>query len=247
MLNWQYNSIVSFFMSEGGIEGFSPSEQNEGIDAAALELLREQMKAAHAQMKKDQAQEKKQKDQEESLFEILFLLLKKLGQNDPRIQLIVACLAKNFTAHTILTILSLEFKTVAKLINISFLIENSSLAEAQENSLIIKQLGHKDLEIYQRYNLDLWLKSINASIFSRASKSLHAMNDSYDGQYGLDVLKNIINFIAKDYLIRERAEFTETHLKHFVDLFINNLFERLQKQVAGANPEPNKVENTEEL
>jgi len=234
-------------MSEGGIESFGASEQNEGVDAAALEQLREQMSAARAQMKKDQAQEKKQKGQEDSLFEIIFTLIKKLGHKDPRIQLIVACLAKNFTAHTILVIMSLEFSSVSKIAEIAYLKEDTELSKAQSKNFIVRELGKDGLQTYLRYNLDLWLKELNKSIFARSEKSYKAISNKDHGSQGIDVLKDILVFIAEDHLKRNNGQFTKSHLVHFINLFVDNLSERLNKHILSLKPITSTKPETESI
>jgi len=234
-----------FYMSEN-IESFSASEQNEGIDSAALEQLRENMRAAKAQMKKDKAQEKKQKKQEDSLLEILFVLIKKLGPTDPRVQLISACLAKNFPAQTILIVLSLEFKSISKHLDMKFLEKNTHLAEAQEKALIIGNLGKSKLPIYIRYNLDLWIKSINKIIFDHPHKNLAALRDTDHGTSGQQALGNILSYIAQDNLQKAKVDFYPQNLINFIEAFVGNLAERLQKQIDTTQQITNNIQSTEE-
>ncbi len=219
-------------MSEAGFESFNPVESNEGVDAAALERMREKMKAARAQMQKDQKQEQKQKQKQDSLFEALFILVKQLGPKDPRVQYISACLKYNIPAETILAMIAISFKTIQKLTGLELLSERNTVTPEQQQSLIVaNNLGAQGLPIHVRVNLDFWIKSINKTVFEKPVQNNRAIHHKDTSFYCIAAMKNLISFMAQDYMQRERVPFNAQNIISFVDVFIENLAERLQKQI----------------
>jgi hypothetical protein len=219
-------------MSEAGLESFNPTESNEGVDAAALERMREKMKAARAQMQKDKKQEQKQKKQEDSLFEALFVLVKQLGPKDQRVQYITACLRYNIPAETILSMIAVSFQTIQKLTGLQLSSPRDTVTAEQQQALIVSNnLGTQNLPIHVRFNLDIWIKSINKTVFEKPVQNHRAIFNPYTSQQCIASMKNLISFMAQDYMQRERVPFNGQNIINFVDVFVENLAERLQKQI----------------
>lgn len=219
-------------MSEAGFESFNPSEQNEGVDAAALERMREKMAAARAQMAGDKKQEQKQKKQEDNLFEALFILVKQLGPKDPRVQYITACIRYNLPAETILAMIAISFQTIQKITGLELASPRDQVSPEQQQALIVSNnIGTQNLPVHIRFNLDIWIKSINKTVFDKPIQNHRAIYHPYNSTHCIAAMKNLISFMAQDYMQRQNVPFNGQNIISFVNVFVENLAERLQKQI----------------
>ncbi len=217
-------------MSEN-LEGFSPDEGAEGVDNAALERLREQMKKARQQMQGDQKQEAKQKAQEDTLYQILIAFLNKFGPDHPVVVLVARAIAHNILSELILAVLSLNYDTVQKYLGLKMV---RSEAEAptgiDEKALINPKMG-ANLPLHVRINLDTWLKAVNDAAFLKPIRNSAALQDRREEDEACGAFVNLMSYIAQDYLEREGVEFNPKNVLNFVSAFSHNLHVRLKQHV----------------
>lgn len=212
-------------------ESFSASEGQEGVDAGALERLREKMKAASAQMKKDQKQEQKQKQQEDDLYQIILAFLNELGADSPIVILVSKAVAHNIVAEMILAVLSLNYKTIQKILGLELAEKNTTSETTDTKSLVNPKLSSQDLPLYIRINIDAWLKLINTTAFLKPHKNLTSIKDNWEPTEACSAFKNLMSFIAQDYLEREKIEFNAHNINQFMMAFSHNLIERLENHI----------------
>jgi hypothetical protein len=210
-------------------ESFSPSENSEGVDAAALERLREQMKKASQQMKGDQQQEAKQKQKEDNLYEVLLAFVKKLGPGNKIVALISKCIANNISAEIILALIGPIFPTVQKLIGLEILPPASKvLTEAQTKELINPQISNSELPLHVRISLDNWIKAINSTSFKDPKRNYISIASKANPEKACGAFHGLIAFVAQEYLQREKVDFNPQNVLNFMSLFSDNLIQRLK-------------------
>lgn len=210
------------------LEMFGASESTEGVDAGAMERLREQMKAAAAQMKGDQQQEQKQKKDEDTLYEALVSFVNTLGAHDPLVVLIVKCLAANILSNVILTVLALNYKTLHEVVGIELISPNNGAeADKDEDALIVPKLGEDDLDLYIKVNLDHWIHRINEVVFESPIRNLHGIKQPGDTNRAKGVFVNLVAYMAQDYLEKNNQPFFGENVLKFTSLVCTNLIERL--------------------
>jgi len=214
------------------LEFFSPGEDAEGVSEAALEQMRERMRAAAAQMKKDQAQEQKQKQTEDALYQILLAFIGNLGPEDKIVRLITAALSKNILAEMILGVISLNYKTVQKVIGLE-MVDAKSLkpADVDEKQLVHTKFSNQTLPIHIRVNLDSWIKTINNAAFLKPWRNLTSISDLKDSSKAKKEFSNLISYVAQSYMQKENQEFLGENVIKFSKAFSSNLLERLDKHV----------------
>lgn len=214
----------------GDLENFSVSEGQGGVDAGALDRLREQMKAAAAQMAKDQKDEKKQKDQEDTLYHILITFLNTLGPSDPLVALIVKCLAENIGSDIILVILSLNYKSLSKAIKLD-LINSKEEVNKDEESLIVPKLGDQDLDISIKFNIDLWIHRLNEVAFEKPARNLQSLKLLGQRPMAKTAVVNLMAHIMQVYLQSTNQPFFGENVLKFCGLICSNLVERLEEHL----------------
>lgn len=211
------------------LESFSPSESSEGIDAAALERMREQMKRASQQMKKDQQQEAKQKQKEDNLYEVLLAFIKQLGPENHLVTLIAKAIAHNISAEMILALIAIIFPTVQKIIGLEVLPSAGKvLTEAQTKELINPRISSSDLPVNVRLSLDNWLKAINSTAFKDPKRNYEAIASKTNPEKACGSFHNLIAYVAQEYLQRERIQFNPENVLSFVVVFSDNMVQRLK-------------------
>ena len=147
----------------GDLESFSVAEGSEGVDAGALDRLREQMKEAAAGMARDQKQEQKQKKVEDNLYQILLQFIDKLGPKHPLVYLIVKNMSENLLAELILAIIALNYSAIQKATGLELSDENS--ITIKEDALIVPNLSDQTTPLKIRIDLDIWIRFINEVVF----------------------------------------------------------------------------------
>lgn len=211
------------------LENFSPSESNEGVDAAALERMREQMKRASQQMKGDQQQEAKQKQKEDNLYEVLLTFIRKLGPDNPLVVLIAKCIAHNISAEMILSLIAPIFPTIQKITGLEILPPAGKvLTESQTKELINPRISDSELPINVRISLDNWLKAINATSFKDPKRNYNAMKSLANPERACGPFQNLISYVAQEYLQREKVNFNPENVVNFVTVFGDNMIQRLK-------------------
>lgn len=96
------------------LEHFHANEGAEGIDNGAFERLREKMAQARAQIKKDKKQEASQVKKDNVLFNVLMEFIKHLPADHPTVKGIVSCLSANLPSLVVLSVISLNYKSIEK-------------------------------------------------------------------------------------------------------------------------------------
>lgn len=214
------------------LESFSPSESSEGIDAAALERMREQMKRASQQMKRDQQQEAKQKQKEDNLYEVLLAFIRQLGPENSLVVLIAKSIAHNMSAEVILSLISIAFPTVQKVMGLEMLPSGDKvLTEAQTKDLMNPKFANSDLPLNVRINLDNWLKSINMIAFKDPKRNYESCMSKANPERACGPFQNLIAYIAQEYLQKEKVEFNPENVVNFVTVFSDNMIQRLKMTV----------------
>lgn len=228
-------------MSEGGgLESFSMEEQ--GLDAAALERLREQMRKAQAQAKRDQKREADQSKKEDNLSQVLTALLRK--QQGGFVRVISIALAANIPAYFIMAIIALRFQTVRKEVGLDFgsIKAERSPETSDSKSLVPGNFSNSALPLKTRLEMDMWLKFVIGEAQKQPHKVLNKIQILFEdgSKQASQPLKNLISYIIQDYLQQQKQEFIGQNILAFANNFSDSLVEYLtdytkdQKQVSGA-------------
>lgn len=132
------------------LESFHVNEGAEGIDNGAFERLREKMAQARAQIKKDKKQEASQVKKDNVLFNVLMEFIKHLPADHPTVKGIVSCLSANLPSLVILSVISLNYKSIEKAL------------PAQSADQNLPQVNNADIPNIQK--LILWLQRVQLHI-----------------------------------------------------------------------------------
>ncbi|MDA1061144.1 MAG: hypothetical protein O3B47_05125 [bacterium] len=140
------------------LESFIGSEADEGMSSAALEKLREKMKAAAAQIAQIKKEEKKQKKKEDELLKILLKFVKTSHKKD-LVLLISRVLEQNIPANFILSIILLGNPEIQQQVGETLMLKAGE-HEDSEKALIF--FGRKDetLPLKLRIEMDNWIKNM---------------------------------------------------------------------------------------
>lgn len=223
------------------LESFSPSEGSEGVDAGALERMREQMRAAAQAMQKDQKQEQKQKKSEDAMYQVLIMFIDKLGATHPIVVYIVRTLKDNLLSEIILTIISLNYPVLHSQVGLELVTEQSPLPNASENALIVPNLALSEMSLHLRLNLELWIKLINQKIFLEPVRNLQAIRNPKAPATAKHSFTDLMSYIAQDYLQTAKVDFNGQAIEKYIRALSANLIERLE---AHLNSTP-KISNDE--
>jgi hypothetical protein len=98
------------------LENFQVNEGAEGIDNGAFERLKEKMAQSGAQIKRDQKQEASQAKKDDILFNVLIEFIKHFPADHPVVKGIVGCLSANIPSLVVLSVISLNYKSIDKAI-----------------------------------------------------------------------------------------------------------------------------------
>ena len=210
----------------GDFESFSGAESSEGIDAGALDRLREQMKEASASMASDQKQEQKQKKQEDNLYQILLQFIDKLGPKHPLVYLIVKNMSENFLAEVILAIIALNYPAIQKAAGLE--LTNEQSITIKEEALIVPNLSDQTTPLKVRIDMDIWIKFINEVVFKNPNRNLKAIKNPKYPNTAKHCFTDLMSYITQDYLQNEKVSFFGESIEKFMRLYAINLIERLE-------------------
>jgi hypothetical protein len=213
----------------GDLESFSVAEGSEGVDAGALDRLREQMKEAAAGMARDQKQEQKQKKVEDNLYQILLQFIDKLGPKHPLVYLIVKNMSENLLAELILAIIALNYSAIQKATGLELSDENS--ITIKEDALIVPNLSDQTTPLKIRIDLDIWIRFINEVVFKNPVRNLKAIKNPKYPNTAKHCVTDLMSYIAQDYLQKENVSFFGESVEKFMRLYAINLIERLEQHV----------------
>lgn len=220
------------------LESFSPSESSEGVDAGALDRLREQMKEAAKAMKSDQKQEQKQKKTEDAMYKVLVLFIDSLGATHPVVYYSVKCLSDNILSELILCALSLNYPTIQQLVGLELIPVNTDV-DQDEQALIVPNLANSDMPLSLRLNIEIWIKLINNKAFENPLRNLNALKDLKTPGVPKHSFTDLMSYIAQDYLQSHQVDFNGLSIEKFIRALIANLIERLEAHVKSTQ----KLEN----
>ena len=126
----------------------------------------------------------------------------------------------------------IDFQTIQKITGLELTSPRDTVTAEQQQALIVSNnLGAQNLPIHVRFNLDIWIKSINKTVFEKPAQNHKAIYNPYTSKQCIAAMKNLISFMAQDYMQREQVPFNAQNIISFVDVFIENLAERLEKQI----------------
>lgn len=225
-------------MSEiGGIESLGIEGGEQGVDAAALERLREQMRENQKQAAKDTKKEAKKKQQELSLGDIIIALLKKEDAKG-LLNVVIAALSAGIPASFILKILALRFKSIRQKLGINLGGEaesqKSQQAISSNKALVPNNFSNEALPLQVAIELDLWLKYliadsklIAAELLPKISYSTNKL-DKYDRE-AKNEMKNLISYIVQDFLQAKNIPFNGQSIVVFSSKFSDSLVDYLEE------------------
>lgn len=138
------------------LENFQVNEGAEGIDNGAFERLKEKMARSGAQIKRDQKQEASQVKKDDILFNVLIEFIKHFPADHPVVKGIVGCLSANIPSLVILSIISLNYRSIDK-----------ALPQVSSN-----QLNTNTKEIPQIGKLIEWLSKVKTTLSNLKSSDI---------------------------------------------------------------------------
>lgn len=218
------------------LESFSPSESSEGVDPAALERLKEQMREAAKGMKRDQQQEQKQKKTEDVMYQTLIMFINTLGTDHPLVFYIVKCLSENILSELIISIIALNHPQLQQITGLT-LVGSSQNEILNEGSLVVPDLSSGNMPLHLRLNMELWIKSINDKAFENPTRNLESIRIKKQPELPKHAFTDLMSYIAQDYLLNQKVEFDGHAIEKFIRALTANLISRLD----------NHLKNTPEL
>lgn len=211
------------------LESFSPSESSEGVDPAALERLKEQMREAAKGMKRDQQQEQKQKKTEDAMYQVLINFVNTLGPDHPLVYYIVRCLSENILSDLILSIIALNNPQLHELTGLTLVNQESS--EINEQSLIVPNLSTDSMPLHLRLNIELWIKVINDKAFLNPDRNLNSIRIKKQPELPKHALTDLMSYTAQEYLLNQHIQFDGHAIEKFIRALTANLIVRLDNHI----------------
>ncbi len=129
------------------LENFHVNEGADNIDSGAFERLREKMAQARAQIKRDKKQEASQVKKDDILFNVLIEFIKHFPSDHPLVKGIVSCLSSNVPSLVILSVISLNYSSIAKAIPVPEDAKEIQIAQIPDINKLVN-----------------WLKKVNYSL-----------------------------------------------------------------------------------
>lgn len=224
------------------LESFSPSESSEGVDPAALERLKEQMREAAKAMKRDQQQEQKQKKTEDVMYQTLIMFVNTLGTDHPLVYYIVRCLSENILSELILSIISLNNPALHELTGLN-LADTTSQPTINEQALVVPNLSTESMPLHLRLNIEIWIKLINDKAFEKPSRNLDSIRIKKQPELPKHAFTDLMSYVAQDYLQNQNIQFDGHAIEKFIRALTANLISRLDSHIKSTlelNPNENQ-------
>lgn len=231
-------------MSEiGGMESLGMEGRESGVDAAALERLREQLRENQRQAAKDTKKESKQKKQEVNLGDIIVALLQNSGAAG-LLKVVTHALASGLPADFILNILALRFTSIREKVGVNLGnevdIEQTKEAVINNQSLIPGNFSNEALPLQVAIELNLWVKHLITSSKNNAEDLLPKIslktqkNQNFDFEAKAE-FKNLVSYIIQDYLQSKKLPFNGQNVVLFSSKFCDSLVDYLVAHIQQTN------------
>jgi len=222
------------------LEFFAGSESSEGISEAALEQLKEKMRAAAAQIAAIKKEEGKQRKKEDELLKILFAFLK----DSKKIELIVyisRCLEQNIPAAFILSIILLGNQDIQQATGIYLLPKSvdsmldqhgeDGIPQQESRALVFFGENHS-LPLKIRIEMDQWLKEM---LFQAMETPHKILKSSYTYINDVKEIKpqliDLTTYVVQDFLQQNSRPEEWAATANFSNFTLRGVLNRAQESL----------------
>lgn len=200
----------------------------EGIDPSALERAQEQARENAKQAKKDKAKESKQKQNEDALYDIVLQVIDHLGYNHELSRLLVQALSYNVPSKIILASIAIIFDSIQEFLGMN-LLKDENTETFDQNKNLLPQIQNQDINLKVKLNLNEWLSNFDSIIFEDPKFNFTKVLDPYTKDTLKKPLIDLLAYSNQEYFQRESVDFNPQNVINFINLFSENIIERLLK------------------
>jgi len=206
----------------------SVQDSAEGIDPSALERAQEKARENAKQAKKDNAKEKRQKQSDDVLYDIVLQIIDHLGYNHHLSSLLVQGLSYNVPSRILLASVAIIFEAVQDFLGMN-LIKDEQDTNFDQNQSILPQIQKQDINLKAKLNLNEWLSNVDSIIFEDPKLNYLKVLDPYTKDTLKKPLIDLLAYSNQEYFQREKIEFNPQDVINFINLYSENMVERLLK------------------
>lgn len=206
------------------LESFIGLDSGEPMSAAALEKLREKMKAASAQIKAIKKEEKKAKKKEYDLLKILLKFVKTSHKTDLTL-LISRVLEINVPANFILAVILLGNKEIQEEVG-KMLMLNAPASDEKALTFFGKD---ETLPLKIKIELDNWIKDMLAQAEEYPQKMIKtAYKTEFDEQ---PALIELLAFVVSDFLINHNLPEPKAKIGEFAKFILKGILAKTEESL----------------
>jgi len=206
----------------------SVQEGAEGIDPSALERAQEKARENAKQAKKDKSKEAKQKQNEGALYDIVLQVIDHLGYNHELSRLLVQAMSYNVPSKIILASVALIFDSIQEYMGMN-LIKDEKDSNFDQNKTLLPQIQNQDMNLKVKLNLNEWLSNFDSIIFEDPKFNFQKVLDPYTKDTLKKPLIDLLSYSNQEYFQRENVDFNPQNVINFINLFSENIIDRLVK------------------
>lgn len=222
------------------LEEFLGFDAGEGISAAALEALREKMKAAAAQIAAIKKEESKQKQKEDELLKILVKFVKTSHKKE-LVLLISRVLEQNIPANFVLAIILLGNEDIQQQVGKMLLLK---AAENSKKALIFFR-EDETMPLKLRIEIDNWIKNMLLQAEESPQKLVKTAYDvevvEQPKEYDFEeqkfeekrtikmILIQLIAFVLRDFLEQNKIEEEHSKIFDFAKLILTGILNKIEE------------------
>lgn len=226
------------------LESFTGFESGEGMSEAAFEAFKEQMKEASAQIAAIKKEEGKQKKKEENLHKILLKFIQRSDKKHLSL-LISRALEQNIPANFILSIILLGNEEIQREVGKFIMLpggpekekteKNTDQDDSEDYSKALTFFDSDDeaLPLKIKVEVDNWIKNMLYQAQEKPQKLIKNayVNEGKDKKEIKTILPQILAFVLRDFLERNKVEESYGKLSDFSKFVVKGILNKVEESL----------------